>query len=187
MDIEIDDYLMERASEGICELKYTKSGIYAELLDHYEASHILFGGGMYPCWYTYEDALKALLARYPDISLRAGISISDPYSSDHYEFYESKDGMLIRKLAARCTCCEQVFDLRAGVYPYEDIEELREGFVFPKDYVSEHLGICSLNCAKKLAEDPTCDAFELLEDIEAEGDSIEHIIEHYLENHPEEK
>lgn len=185
-DVKLEEY----AARELCIVKHKKAGIYAELIDiqsesfcqadKFFDSNISNYGDINEI--TYQYLLNTIFDCFPEILLHAEIRVSNHYMPDRYELYETKNGKLIRKPAVMCACCERFFALESGLYPYKNLEAVSQ-------YLDSEgtLGICSLKCAKKLAADPSCDEYGLLEMIEAEGDSIEHIIEHYLENHPEEK
>ncbi len=185
---EATERVEKYVSMEICPVWKTPDGIYAELIDIQSGCFCLardflgensyYNAFEYDVDTTYEHVLLSLFNRYPDVSLHAEIRISYPHSCDRYELYYTENGRLVCQPAARCTCCGKLFDLKAGVYPYKDLEKIGE-------YLdSEGIdGICSVACAKKLAADPSCDEFDMLEMIEDDGDSIENIIARYQERH----
>lgn len=175
-----DEQIQEYVAQEICEITHNESGLTAEIMDIQEGCFSLADEFLGECSYydgfecddktTYSYALSSLLENFPDISISAEIMISYHYTGDRYELYRTEKGTLIQIPALCCTCCEKIFDPAEGVYPAKgDIPDFLD--------VEGAFGICSLQCARKLSEDPSLDDYGVLDDMDEDGITLDELIE----------
>lgn len=174
------DQIREFAAQKICEIIRNEGGLTAEIIDIQSGCFCLadefLGKNSYCDRFecddktTYSYALSSLLESFPDISIAAEITISYHYTGDRYELYRTEKGTLIRTPALCCTCCEKIFDPAEGVYPAKEsvMDFLEDESAF---------GICSLQCARKLSEDPSLDDYGVLDDMDEDGITLDELIE----------
>lgn len=177
-----NEQIQEYVAQEICEITRNEDGLIAEIMDIQSGCFCLadefLGENSYYDRFecddktTYAYALSSLLERFPDISIAAEITISYHYTGDRYELYRTEKETLIRTPALCCTCCEKIFDPANGVYPTKEsvMDFLEDEGAF---------GICSLQCARKLSEDPSLDDYDVLDDMDEDGITLEELIEQF--------